>query len=126
MARRCGADRPAPTRELGAYRANSEEGIWFGHSVRVTPRDECRPLAKSAGDPSGVGYYFYFFCVRLREREGRSYSTRANPKRVASDRAETHRKRAANTRRTRAARRPSVEGSRWTRAATSTRAVLQR
>ena len=79
------------------------------------------------GDPSGVGYYFfYFFCVRLREREGRSYSTRANPKRVASDRAETHRKRAANTRRTRAARRPGVEGSRWTRAATSTRAVLQR
>jgi type IV secretory pathway protease TraF len=39
----------APTRELGAYRANSEEGVWFGHSVRVTPRDECRPLAKSEG-----------------------------------------------------------------------------
>ena len=58
---RRGADRPAPTRELGAYRANSEEGVWFGHSVRVTPRDECRPLAKSEVTPQGSGIIFFIF-----------------------------------------------------------------
>tara|TARA_B110000003_G_scaffold2929_1_gene3130 strand:- start:717 stop:1247 length:531 start_codon:yes stop_codon:yes gene_type:complete len=33
MAIRCGAD-AAPTRDLGACRANSEDTVWFGHSVR--------------------------------------------------------------------------------------------
>ena len=55
MRRRWRAD-AASSRDLGACMANSEEGVWFGHSVRVAPRDECRPLAKSEG--SGIIFLF--------------------------------------------------------------------